>query len=61
MLTAILAARNIVADMRGIGPTYDLWKVNADDEYHEGPVSGGDDDFSGLESTQPMVPSVLGK
>ncbi len=61
MLTAILAARNIVADMRGIGPTYDLWKVNADEEYHEGAVVGGDDDFSGLEATQPLVPSVLGK
>ena len=61
MLTAILAARNIVADMRGLGPTYDLWKVNADEEYHEGAVAGGEDDFSGLEATQPLVPSVLGK
>ena len=61
MLTAILAARNIVADMRGMGPTYDLWKVNADEEYHEGAVVGGEDDFSGLEATQPLVPSVLGK
>jgi len=61
MLTAMLAARNIVSEMRGIGPHYDLWRVNADDEYHEGAVPEGDDDFQELESTQPLVPTQLGK
>ena len=59
MLTAILAARNIVTARRGEGPQYDLWKVNADDEYHEGEVREGDDDFGNLESTQPLVPTTL--
>ncbi|MBL8241077.1 MAG: NAD(P)/FAD-dependent oxidoreductase [Bryobacterales bacterium] len=61
MLTAMLAARNIMADLRGAGPRYDLWKVNADDEYHEGTAPPGDDDFTGLESTQPLVPTVLNR
>ena len=61
MLTAMLAARNIVSEMRGIGPRYDLWKVNADEEYHEGAVPEGEDDFQNLESTQPLVPTPLGK
>ncbi|MBI2689983.1 MAG: NAD(P)/FAD-dependent oxidoreductase [Acidobacteria bacterium] len=61
MLTAILAARNIVHEMRGAGPHYDLWKVNADEDYHEGAANDGDDDFSGLESTQPLVPAPLSK
>ncbi|MEO7777585.1 MAG: FAD-dependent oxidoreductase, partial [Fibrobacteria bacterium] len=61
MLTAMLAARNIVSEMRGIGPHYDLWKVNADEEYHEGEVPEGEDDFQNLESTQPLVPTPLGK
>ena len=47
---ADLAARNIVSEMRGIGPRYDLWKVNAGEEYHEGAASEGEDDFRGLES-----------
>ena len=55
MLTAMLAARNIVAGR----PRYDLWKVNADDEYHEGEVRDGEDDFRNLESTQPLVPTPL--
>ena len=59
MLTAMLAARNIVAEMRGMGPRYDLWKVNVGEEYHEGAVPEGEDDFRGLESTQPLVPASL--
>ncbi len=31
MMTALLAARNIL----GLGP-FDTWKVNTDAEYHEG-------------------------
>lgn len=61
MLTAMLAARNIVSELRGIGPHYDLWKVNADEEYHEGVVPEGEDDFQNLESSQPLVPTPLGK
>jgi len=61
MLTAMLAARNIVSEMRGVGPHYDLWKVNSDEEYHEGAAASGDDDFRGLESTQPLVPTPLAK
>jgi len=61
MLTAMLAARNIVSEMRGVGPHYDLWKVNADEEYHEGAAASGEDDFRGLESTQPLVPTPLAR
>ena len=53
MLTAMLAARNI------LGANYDLWSVNVDDDYHE--EMGGDkkglDDFAKLASTQPRVPT----
>jgi len=49
--TAMLAARNIVSEMRGVGPHYDSWKVNADEEYHEGAAASGYDDFRELEST----------
>lgn len=52
MLTAMLAARNI------LGAKYDLWSVNVDDEYHE--EMDGDrknlDDFAKLALTQPQVP-----
>ena len=53
MLTAMLAAKNI------LGANYDLWQVNADQEYHE-EINQGDrrqlDDFALLASTQPQVP-----
>ena len=42
MYTAMLAVRNI------LGGQYDLWRVNADQEYHE--------ELTRLESTQPRVP-----
>jgi len=53
MLTAMLAVKNI------LGANYDLWQVNAEQEYHE-EVTGKDrtevDEFSLLASTQPAVP-----
>jgi Protoporphyrinogen oxidase len=53
MLTAMLAVKNI------LGANYDLWQVNAEQEYHEeikdseGKESG---EFALLASTQPRVP-----
>lgn len=55
MLTAILAARNIAAGEQ----KFDLWKVNADEDYHEGGPSSSNDDLSALQSTQPLVPNRL--
>ena len=53
MLTAMLAVKNI------LGANYDLWQVNADQEYHE-EINQGDrrqlDDYALLASTQPQVP-----
>lgn len=53
MLTAMLAVRNI------LGASYDLWQVNAEQEYHE-EVTDRDktktDEFAMLASTQPRVP-----
>ncbi len=53
MLTAMLAVKNI------LGADYDLWKVNADQEYHEQEAYEREDDlgeFRDLARTQPMVP-----
>ena len=53
MLTAMLAVKNI------LGANYDLWKVNADEEYHEEVKrhgGNGEDEFVLLASTQPAVP-----
>ena len=53
MLTAMLAVKNIM------GANYDLWKVNAEQEYHEEVTSRegeGEDEFALLASTQPRVP-----
>ena len=47
MLTALLAARNI------LGEEHDLWEVNVDAEYHE---EGSSEKYSELASTQPSVP-----
>src|SRR6266849_1634647 len=60
MLTAILAARNI------LGEHYDLWQVNVEEEYHEDAAAGGgDSDFGGsvkaLASTQPRVPLQISR
>ena len=57
MLTAMLAARNVInAD----GKQYDLWKVNADQEYHE-EVTDNDEsnEWAELAATQPKVPERL--
>ena len=53
MLTAILAARNI------LGASYDLWRVNADSDYLEegGEISAAD--LNALAASQPVVPSRL--
>lgn len=53
MLTAMLAVKNI------LGANYDLWMVNAEQEYHEEIRSGeetGAEEFALLASTQPRVP-----
>ena len=53
MLTAMLAVKNI------LGANYDLWQVNAEQEYHE-EVTDRDkteaDEFAMLAATQPRVP-----
>ena len=53
MLTAMLAVRNI------LGGDYDLWRVNADEDYHEEIASGQEgnySEFKEISSTQPLVP-----
>ena len=50
MLTAMLAARNI------LGGRYDLWRVNVDEEYHEEGREISLEDLRSLEATQPLVP-----
>lgn len=53
MLTAMLAVKNI------LGADYDLWKVNAEQEYHEEAMETGAkglDEFRDLAATQPRVP-----
>jgi protoporphyrinogen oxidase len=53
MMTAMLAARNILAGTR----VYDLWNVNEDAEYHEDGASGAQ---SALESVR-LVPEKVAK
>jgi hypothetical protein len=53
MLTAMLAVKNI------LGANYELWQVNADQQYHEEFTEGKrreHDEFTLLASTQPLVP-----
>jgi protoporphyrinogen oxidase len=50
MLTAILAARNIM------GAHHDLWRVNLDPDYHEDGEALNDADLRALIETQPRVP-----
>src|SRR4051794_3498976 len=50
MLTAIMAARNI------LGARYDLWAINSDSEYHEEGAEISESDLRLLEETQPLVP-----
>lgn len=59
MLTAMLAARNIVSDRTGQGPRYDLWRVNVDEEYHEGGALQEEEELRKLEQTQPLVPTAI--
>ena len=54
MLTAILAARNI------LGGNYDLWQVNVDAEYHEETDQQlNADELQAFEASQPLVPERL--
>jgi protoporphyrinogen oxidase len=54
MVTALLAAQNL------LGEHHDVWSVNADDEYHEGPAVGDMyKDLPTLEATQPRVPIAV--
>jgi protoporphyrinogen oxidase len=58
MLTAILAARNI------LGEQYDVWQVNVEEEYHEHAADGAAHPEFGnavkaLASTQPRVPARI--
>jgi protoporphyrinogen oxidase len=50
MLTAVLAARNI------LGGRYDLWSVNADTDYHEEGEAITEAELAAMEATQPAVP-----
>jgi protoporphyrinogen oxidase len=51
MLTGMLAARNIL----GLGE-FDLWKVNADTDYHEDGFRLDDEEIRGLNASQPLHP-----
>jgi protoporphyrinogen oxidase len=53
MLTAILAARNI------LGGHYDLWRVNVDGDYHEEGRSFTEEEVKALERSQPSVPAMV--
>jgi protoporphyrinogen oxidase len=55
MLTAMLAARNI------LGADYDLWQVNVEQEYHEEGREVALSDLKRIEETQPMVPRKMGR
>ena len=53
MLTAMLAVKNI------LGANYDVWAVNADDEYHEEVTENDLKDISAINATQPIVPKRI--
>ena len=55
MLTSMLAVKNI------LGGHFDLWKVNADQDYHEEIKENKqlDKQLSDLSSTQPLIPSAF--
>ncbi|MEX2303911.1 MAG: NAD(P)/FAD-dependent oxidoreductase [Bryobacterales bacterium] len=53
MLTAMLAARNI------LGGEFDLWQVNVEQEYHEEGREVTMSDMQKIDATQPMVPRKL--
>ena len=54
MLTAVLAARNIMGD------AYDLWDVNVDTDYLEEGSEISEGRLAAFRSTQPAVPSRVG-
>jgi protoporphyrinogen oxidase len=53
MLTAILAARNIM------GAHYNLWDINVDSEYHEAGGEITEDELRALDASQPLVPQAV--
>jgi protoporphyrinogen oxidase len=54
MMTAVLAARNI------LGESHDLWRINTDDAYNEERAdSSAARALKGLASTQPAVPERI--
>jgi protoporphyrinogen oxidase len=55
MLTAILAARNTR------GSNYDLWQVNADEEYSEQGGEITEDEIRALDASQPLVPRAISR
>jgi protoporphyrinogen oxidase len=55
MLTGMLAARNILGQGR-----FDLWRVNADTDYHEDGFRLSEEEVRAMEQTQPRVPSSTG-
>ncbi|MEZ5353000.1 MAG: NAD(P)/FAD-dependent oxidoreductase [Bryobacteraceae bacterium] len=50
MLTAMLAARNI------LGAKFDLWELNTDQDYHEEGMDITDAEIAAMEAGQPRVP-----
>jgi protoporphyrinogen oxidase len=50
ILTAVLAARNV------LGAKYDLWQVNADQEYSEEGQMVTEHELKAMEAAQPLVP-----
>jgi len=55
MLTALLAARNIM------GAHFDLWNIHVDEDYLEEGVGISDEELAAMESSQPGVPRRLGE
>ena len=53
MLTAILAARNVLGD------SFDLWSVNVDGEYLEEGREFSDSDLAELRTRAPIVPAIV--
>ena len=54
MLTGMLAARNIL----GAG-CFDLWRVNADSDYHEDGFRLTEEEIRGMDRAQPIVPRMV--
>jgi hypothetical protein len=50
MLTAMLAARNI------LGSRYDLWQVNVEADYHEEGSMVTEEELKAMDASQPVVP-----